>query len=205
MNNRYSVYDQLNAGRQRRSTASLDDLEATIGGIEARLDKMRGHGGSGSSGYQDEIADRMRMLGNQVAGLGRQQASPMVSRENKQASRNQEGLAREIERMRREESDQTQISAIFSELQLLRGEMKRLASGAKQDDWGSALRQEIEAIKHGIGSLAREDTLRSVENRWSEFAQPVRAGLENDPVIDTLIDRIDSIQSAACGVVAELN
>ena len=115
MNNRYSVYDQLNAGRQRRSTASLDDLEATIGGIEARLDKMRGHSGSGSSGYQDEIADRMRMLGNQVSGLGRQQApSPNMMREPKQAPRNQDGLAREIERLRREESDQTQIGALFS-------------------------------------------------------------------------------------------
>lgn len=205
MNNRYSVYDQLNAGRQRRSTASLDDLEATIGGIEARLDKMRGHGSTAGSGYQDEIADRMRMLGNQVAGLGRQPSAAKGSRDSKQAPRSQEGLAREIERMRRDESDQTQISAIFSELQLLRGEMKRLASGAKQDDWGTALRQEIEAIKHGIGSLAREDTLRSVENRWSEFAQPVRTGLENDPVIDTLIDRIDAIQSTVSGLPQSLS
>lgn len=201
MSNRYSVYDQLNAGRQRRTTASLDDLEATIGGIEAKLDKMRGYN-SPNSGYSDEIADRMRMLGNQVAGLGRQ--APPVARDNRQSQRNQEGLAREIERMRREETDQTQINAIFSELQLLRGEMKRLASGTKQDDWGAALRQEIEAIKHGIGSLAREDTLRSVENRWSEFAQPSRNPLENDAVIDTLIDRIDAIQSAVSGLSQSL-
>lgn len=205
MNNRYNAYDQLNAGRQRRTTASLDDLEATIGGIEARLDKMRAHGGNGASSYSDEIAERMRMLGNQVSGMGRQKSFAAPEREAMPSARNQDGLAREIERLRREEADQTHVSAIFSELQLLRGEMKRLASAPKQDDWGSALRQEIEAIKHGIGALAREDTLRSVENRWSEFAQPARSGLEQEAVVDTLIDRIDAIQSAVSGLPQSLS
>ena len=185
--------------------SSLDDLEATIGGIEARLDRIRAKPASQPHSYSDEIADRMRMLANQVAGMGGQSQPAQQPRNPRQSPRAQEGLARDIERMRRDETDQTQMNAIFAELQSLRGDMKRLTAPSQQDDWGLALGREIESLKQGIGALAREDTLRSVENRWSEHAQPTRTSLQDDPIIETLIDRIDNIQSAVNGLPQSLS
>ncbi|MGL4489943.1 MAG: hypothetical protein ACRCU5_10930, partial [Rhizobiaceae bacterium] len=82
-------------------------------------------------------------------------------------------------------------------------EMRRLSSAAQSapsNDWNAAIRKEIETIKHGIGSLAREDTLRSVENQWSQIAQRPQYDIAGDPVIEAMLERIEGIQSAIGGL-----
>jgi localization factor PodJL len=203
MTNRSSIYDQLNTGRQRRSASSLDDLEATIGGIEARLDRMRGRTDSNPASYSDEIAERMRKLSNQVSGMNPQPVSqrPQVSRST--PNREMDRIASEVERARFEEAQHGHMASIMTELQSLRADMRRLAANP-QDDWGAALGKEIAAIKNGIGALAREDTLRSVENRWSQIAQQPPS-MSGDPIIEALLDRIDSIQNAVTGLPQSLS
>jgi localization factor PodJL len=195
MNTRYSIYDQLNTGRQRKSASSLDDLEATIGGIEARLDRMRGRSDSNPASYSDEIADRMRKLSNDVSGNPRQAVGQRGPNDRPASGRDMDRITREVERARIEEAQHGQMASVMNELQQLRGEMRRL-NAKPQDDWGLALRKEIETIKQGIGSLAREDTLRSVETRWSQAAKPQPFSMSDDPAIESLLDRIDSVQNA---------
>ncbi len=209
MNTRYSIYDQLNSGRQRKSGSSLDDLEATIGGIEARLDRIRGRSDSNPASYSDEIADRMRKLSNDVSGINRQGTASRAPIERASSDRPANGrdmdrIAREVERARIEEAQHGQMASVMSELQQLRGEMRRL-NARPQDDWGQALRQEIETLKQGIGSLAREDTLRSVETRWSQAAKPQPINISDDPIIESLMDRIDGIQAAVNGLPQSLS
>ncbi len=204
MTNRYSIYDQLNTGRQRKAASSLDDLEATIGGIEARLDRMRGRSDANPASYSDEIADRMRKLSNDVSGLNRQGATPRASNERPTGGRDMDRIVRDVERARIEEAQHTQMASVMNELQQLRGEMRRL-NAKPQDDWGLALGKEIDSIKQGIGALAREDTLRSVETRWSQAAQARPVNFSDDPVIESLLDRIDGIQNAVNGLPQSLS
>ena len=195
MNTRYSIYDQLNTGRQRKPASSLDDLEATIGGIEARLDRMRGRSDSNPASYSDEIADRMRKLSNDVSGTPRQAAAQRGPNDRQTSTRDMDRITREVERARIEEAQHGQMASVMNELQQLRGEMRRL-NAKPQDDWGLALRKEIETIKQGIGSLAREDTLRSVETRWAQAPKPQPFSMSDDPAIESLLDRIESVQNA---------
>ncbi len=204
MTNRYSIYDQLNTGRQRKAGSSLDDLEATIGGIEARLDRMRGRSDANPASYSDEIADRMRKLSNDVSGLNRQGTPSRPTMERPTAGRDMDKIVRDVERARLEEAQHTQMASVMNELQQLRGEMRRL-NAKPQDDWGLALRKEIDSIKQGIGALAREDTLRSVETRWSQAAQVKPVNFSDDPVIESLLDRIDGIQNAVNGLPQSLS
>ena len=203
MTNRYSIYEQLNTGRQRKAASTLDDLEATIGGIEARLDRMRGRSDANPASYSDEIADRMRRLSNDVSGLNRQPL-PSAASERSSGTRDMDRIVRDVERARIEEAQHTQMASVMNELQQLRGEMRRL-NAKPQDDWGLALRKEIDSIKQGIGALAREDTLRSVETRWSQAAQPKPVSFSDDPVIESLLDRIDGIQNAVNGLPQSLS
>ena len=78
MNTRNSIYDSLNAGRNRRpgtasQSSSLQDLEATIGGIEERLQRMNARAAAPTTRYADEISERMRKLSNDVASPARHQ------------------------------------------------------------------------------------------------------------------------------------
>ncbi|MGL4490325.1 MAG: hypothetical protein ACRCU5_12875, partial [Rhizobiaceae bacterium] len=148
MNTRQSIYDTLNNGRTRRSS-SLEDLEATLGGIEAKLDRINPRAES-KPVYRDDMADRMRRLAADI-GSARPQSSAPYSQNQAQPN-----LARQGDAM----------ASLVGELQEMRAEMRRLSSAAQSapsNDWNAAIRKEIETIKHGIGSLAREDTLRSVE------------------------------------------
>lgn len=204
MNNRYSIHDQLNNGRQRKSVSTLDDLEATIGGIEARLDRMRGRADAGSATSSEDIADRMRRLSGEISGMGRQGHAPRPIQERTFNERDVNRISREVERARIEEQQHGQMASVMNELQQLRGEMRRL-SVKPQDDWGTALRREIDSLKQGIGALAREDTLRSVESRWAQAAKPPVVDFSNDPVIESLLDRIDSVQNAVNGLPQSLS
>ncbi len=197
MNTRQSIYDTLNNGRARRSS-SLEDLEATLGGIEAKLDRINPRT-EPSAQYRDDMAERMRRLS---AEIGAQRPLPSARTSLNPQNYAQPNLAQQIEAARASDAMSGTMASLVGELQEMRAEMRRLASAqsAPSPDWNAAIRKEIEAIKHGIGSLAREDTLRSVENQWSQIAQRPSYDMAGDPVIEAMLERIEGIQSAIGGL-----
>ncbi len=196
MNTRQSIYDTLNNGRVRRSS-SLEDLEATLGGIEAKLERISPRMDTAPR-VQDDMAERMRRLSHDI---GAQRPLPAArTTVNPQNSQNysQPHLAQQIDAARHGDA----MASMVGELQEMRAEMRRLASvqTAPAQDWNAAIRNEIETIKHGIGALAREDTLRSAESRWSQIAQRPAYDMAGDPVIEAMVARIEGIQSAIGGL-----
>ena len=190
MNNRYGIYDQLNNGRQRRQS-SMEDLEATIGGIEAKLDRLRGQ----DSGFaeRDDMAERMRRISQEIEA---RQPSSMPHK-------TQAPMSRPLSEPMRPVVDQSgAMTAMVAELQKIRSEMGRLATGQQNGDWNLAIRKEIETLKTGLGSLAREDTLRSVETQWNKLAQRPVTG---DPMIESMLERIEGIQNAVGNLAAVAN
>jgi localization factor PodJL len=193
MNTRQSIYDTLNNGRVRRSS-SLEDLEATLGGIEAKLERISPRA-EASARIQDDMAERMRRLSQDI---GAQRPLPSARTSVNPQNYGQQHLAQQIDSARQGDA----MASMVGELQEMRAEMRRLASAqsAPSQDWNAAIRNEIETIKHGLGSLAREDTLRSAENRWSQIAQRPAYDMAGDPVIEAMLARIEGIQSAIGGL-----
>ncbi len=203
MNTRQSIYDTLNNGRPRRSS-SLEDLEATLGGIEAKLERISPRT-EPTAPYRDDMAERMRRLSAEI-GTPRPLPSARTTLNPQNYTQpnlpQQSNLAQQIEAARQSEAMSGTMASLVGELQEMRAEMRRLASAqsAPSNDWNAAIRKEIETIKHGLGNLAREDTLRAVEDQWSQIAQRPAYDMAGDPVIEAMLERIEGIQSAIGGL-----
>ncbi|RST86910.1 peptidoglycan-binding protein [Aquibium carbonis] len=250
MSNNRSFLDTLNAGRQRRTHASLDDLNRTLEDLENRFGSMQ-QGRAGPDG-----ADRRaRRLADTVPAreprADRVLTSPPPERRSAEAStlaRKADdnaaaigSLRREIERSRQQAAGVGSLSGLSEELKALRedmrlhmstgmrqefdalrddlgrtavqpqtaaegrelaAEMERLSSAinsmaSRSDDRGlEMLRSEMEQVRATLAELAREDTVRSIDDRWSQFEK--RAGIRNvpDPAIHALTQRLEQIGEA---------
>lgn len=259
MSNRQSYLDTLNAGRQRRPRASVDDLNRTLESLEARFRSISADQSRPRRDFHaDDITSRMERLSNEAAYPGDNwRADGGAAKRSHRAagpSRSQspfQALARDFERAREQDESVAAVSRIAAELRELREEMRnemnaglhrefealredieRAYAGASNgtnstelrreldrisravqgladnnDDKGiNMLRLELEEVKQAIGSLAREDTLRSVDNQWNEFGRRWDAFEErvggrpdqpaNDPALGALYERLDEISEA---------
>ena len=187
MNSRRNVYDGLNANRSRRGPSALDDLERTLNGLEAKMGSLGNRQDPAPSRHRDDVADRLQQLSQQFPSRERLHAPAAVS-----LSR----LASDIERARHEEENFGGLNAVSSEINRLRADIRALAE-RPADRSGEILRREIEDLKHNVGMLAREETLRSVGRSWEAFE---RRPAESDPAFEKLALRLEDIQSAVDGL-----
>lgn len=202
MNTRHSNYDTLNNGRQRRSS-SLEDLEATLGGIEAKLERINPRI-EANAPYRDDIAERMSRLSAELGNAralpsSRTTLNPQNYSQNDSAQRT---MTSQMEAARASEALGGSMAHLVDELQQLRTEMRRMSATQSNpsSDWNIAIRKEIETIKLGLSTLAREETLRAADNRWSQIAQRPTMDMASDPVIEAMLERIEGIQMAIGGL-----
>lgn len=236
MSSNRSFLDTLNAGRQRRTHASLDDLNRTLEDLESRFGSMQQ--GRGLADAEDRRARRLA------------DASPIEPRSTRAApagrrsAENAEGigsLRREIERSRQQAKGAGAFADLSEELRALRedmrlqmsagmrkefdalrddlgrsatqpqaaaegrelaAEMERLsraihAMASRSDDRGlEMLRSEMEQVRATLAELAREDTVRSIDDRWTKFEQRAGARGTQDPAILALAERLEQIGEA---------
>ncbi len=204
MTSKRSYLDAINAGRQRRSYTSLDQLNRSLESLEQRLERNREETG----GYGSEQPRRPA----RAFEAPRAPARPRTPSYGAPQEQQYQSIARDIERMREEEDGVAAFGKIAGELKGLREELRhqmasslrrefdelrkdfqqvdthggmaaaklgkdveRLAHavqalGDRADDRSiNMLRSEIEQVKGAINTLAREDTVRSVDRRWDEF------------------------------------
>lgn len=240
MNSKRSYLDAINAGRQRRSYASLEDLNRSLDTLEQRLERNREE----AAGYGNEAARRSPAPAHEAprAHVRPQQPEYRANPEHQPYR----SIARDIERMRKEEDGVAAFGKIAGELKGLREELRhqmassmrrefdelrkdfqrvdahggnaaaRLGrdverlSGAMQslgdrgDDHSiNLLRLEIDQVKAALDTLAREETLRSVDRRWddfdrrfNDFEDRVAGGPGGQFDVAALTDRIDQIGRA---------
>jgi localization factor PodJL len=248
MSSNRSFLDTLNAGRQRRAHASLEDLNRTLEDLETRFGSMQ----QGRSAPESEDR-RARRLTDIVA-----QNEPRAPRQSRPEPRAAEpapaprrgaesadaigSLRREIERSRQQAAGVNALSSLSDELKALREDMRQqMSSGmrkefdALRDDLGRTaapspqtasegrelaaemerlsraihsmanrsddrglemLHSEMEQVRATLAELAREDTVRSIDSRWSRFEERADARVVQDPAIAALTERLEQIGEA---------
>ncbi|WP_163270583.1 peptidoglycan-binding protein [Chelativorans alearense] len=141
MNTKRSYLDNLNAGRQRRSDTTLEDISRTLDQLERRLgQKPETHQRAPES--ESDITQRMQRL-SEVA------AEPLpVDPRTHGASEGRDELqriARQIESSRRQEDQLASIGGIAEELKALREDMRATV--------GTGMRREFNALREELASI----------------------------------------------------
>jgi localization factor PodJL len=194
MSQKRSHLDSLNAGRQRRQSTSIERLNRTLEELEGRIERMPRDEGwqhragaderaatayarrSPASPYRDYPGDLRSERGrNDDAGsfapiLAELQNLRMELSERGDGgvSREVAALRRDIERVARPGRQHEQAESLNSELERLSAMIEQVANRGDDRTVGM-LRHEIGQIKAALGELAREDTVRTVGQRWEEL------------------------------------
>ncbi|MBL8582020.1 MAG: peptidoglycan-binding protein, partial [Rhizobiaceae bacterium] len=213
-----SYLDTLNAGRQRRPSSALEELNRSLEGFEQRLDRHRDEAAEflreplhyaedTVAGRQREeyryvppaprqhvaghAPDRSRAPDEGLATLGRI-AVDLKSLRDEVRFQTNHGMKREFDSLRREmERGVTPAPAAD-----LSGEFERLATMIKtitstsNDGVVSALRVELDQVRSALESLERVDAER--DQRWQALEERVSAG-NATPAMESLHERIAEV------------
>ena len=112
------------------------------------------------------------------------------------------GMRKEFDALRDDLGRPAVLPQAAAEGRELAAEMERLSRAihsmaSRSDDRGlDMLRSEMEQVRATLAELAREDTVRSIDNRWSEFEQRAGARSQQDPAILLLTERLEQIGEA---------
>ena len=238
MNSKRSYLDAVNAGRQRRSYASLEQLNRSLDTLERRIERNR-----------EEVAGNSRQPQRNAGGFENQPTTPRAPEARSAQDLPYRSIARDIERVRRDEDGVAAFGKIAGELKGLREELRhQMASslrrefdtlrrdfqhnsasggnaagklgldlerlsgamealGERADDRSvNLLRLEVEQMKSALDTLAREETVLSVDRRWAAFDQrfndfehriSANAGDgTNNAELAALTDRLEQISQA---------
>ncbi|MCB0057107.1 MAG: hypothetical protein KDE45_08785, partial [Caldilineaceae bacterium] len=225
MKQRNSYLDSVNAGRRRRASTDFEAISSTLSGLEAELDRLSRTRNARTAVPRPPLAQRPQSQPQSYAPT-QAQAHPVagdaantallgrINREIESLRAEMRGarpvnLEREVGELRR------QLDALQNAVERvtpydMSGEFDRLHDRlshmpASQDhDQISALTAEMDELKQVVASLAREDSLRAVEERWNQFDERWdafqdtmlnRAGQAHDSEeILNLADRIYNLQ-----------
>ena len=242
MNSKRSYLDAVNTGRQKRSYASLEQLNRSLDTLEQRIERNR-----------EEVASHGRQPQRRADAYGQgydsQVARPRAPEFRAVHDHPYQSIARDIERVRRDEDGVAAFGKIAGELKGLREELRhQMASslrrefdtlrkdfqqnsasggtaagklgldlerlsgaiqslGDRADDRSvNMLRLEMEQMKAALDTVAREETVRSVDRRWDAFDQRfndfehrISTGAgdrTNNAELAALTDRVEQISQA---------
>lgn len=238
MNSKRSYLDAVNAGRQRRSYASLEQLNRSLDTLERRIERNR-----------EEVAGKSRQPQRSAGGYENQSTMTGAPETRGAQDHPYRSIARDMERVRRDEDGVAAFGKIAGELKGLREELRhQMASSLRREfdtlrrDFqhssaagGNAagklgldlerlsgametlgeradersvnmLRLEVEQMKAALDTLAREETVLSVDRRWdafdrrfNDFEHRVSANAgdgTNNAELAALTDRLEQISQA---------
>ncbi|MDH6230464.1 localization factor PodJL [Mesorhizobium soli] len=225
MNSKRSYLDTINAGRPRRSYTSLEELNRSLDNLQQRLGRhaepeaelprsfaeLRAvrDTGTAEQAYQTiaRDLDRIRSQEDGVAAFGKI-ANELKTLRDDLRQQVSSGMRNEFEAMRRDIERVGQSSAdrdareLNLEFERLSGAI--LALSERADDKSiNLLRLELEQVKGALDTLAREETVLSVDRRWDDFDRRwtdfegrVASSQAQDPAITALTQRLEQISNA---------
>ncbi|MBS3650027.1 SEL1-like repeat protein [Pseudaminobacter sp. 19-2017] len=156
MNNRRSYLDTLNAGRQRRPSATLEQITQSLQNLESRLDRSRGSlddfGGRGREGASWDRAQPDRRPATNLASARPQ--TPPTGRAW-EPDRSYHTLARDLDQVRGQEEGVASVSRIAGELKALRDELRQQMT--------TDIRQEFEELRREVTRIAAAEHVPGID------------------------------------------
>ncbi|WP_157017780.1 peptidoglycan-binding protein [Mesorhizobium xinjiangense] len=185
MNSSRSYLDSLNDGRQRRPASSLEDLRHTIAALEERL-RMNDDANTPDAAETEEPLSRrsQRLIGGEPRPmeLRQEEAEATLSASQLDAMRAElreqlaaglkdefDGLRQEIGRSLAEmQPASPHTDTLNAELEQLSQSIQSLAVKGEASSV-EHLRHDLDALRGAMNQLAREETVRSMDERWDAF------------------------------------
>ncbi|MCO5160486.1 MAG: peptidoglycan-binding protein [Mesorhizobium sp.] len=187
MSSKRSYLESLNAGRQRRTSSTIEEIGRTLDAIGARLDRTKDEprpqlratdrNASWPAGhhppYQDDLLSRGRSP-HYRAGL--ETSMQDLARTMESSRRQEEGIASisriasELEGVR-EELRQQLSGGLRREFEALRADIERTYANAATGPQGVDLTGELERLSDAIGALARRSDDRGIGMLRAELDQ----------------------------------
>lgn len=218
MNNKRSYLDAVNAGRQRRPYATLEELNRSMEALEQRLDRSRDEPSRAeeprygrSQPYAERPsyeAPRQRAYEDQrprgrdyrshegSRGYQRPYEEARPARQRTASSHEQpyHSIARDIERMRGQEDGVAAVSKIAGELRGLREELRQQMSAGLQREF-QALRKDIERAAKAAPA-AQDSAELSLEFERLSGAIRALAEKSDDKSVNLLRLELEQVRNA---------
>lgn len=182
MKQRNSYLDSVNSGRRRRTNTDFEAISSTLSGLEAELDRLSRTRNTRAPASRTPLPQRLQSQPTSHPAAGEAANTALLGR-----------ITREIESLRAEMRGarpvnlEREIADLHRQLAALQGAVERAAPhdmsgefdrlyerldhipGPQGHDQLSILAAEMDELKQVVASLAREDSLRAVEERWNQF------------------------------------
>lgn len=190
--------EQVNVNRARRDATSLDSLNRTLETLEGQLRRAMEPKPEIHEESQD-IADRFAALASRAGRsaaprYGVAQPAPASANQRSDGKHDLSAIAAQLKQLREEMSDEIETPAP-SRAEPHNGTMNRLrqstASGDRFNDRTPAtrpetghlsmLRGDLEELKRTVDTLAREESVKSLGNRWDAMDERFDAFAQRNP------------------------
>lgn len=183
MNSRRSYLESMNAGRPRRSTTSLEQLNRTLDELEGRIEDANASAGNYRSAparprhdyYREPAPSLEPNRAEEELTSTRQIANEFESLRRELRHQFGGNLKNEFAALRSDLIEALKSAQPTRQLAALSGEFERLAGVIHHlgerggDEQAGLLRKEMGQIRNALDLLAREDTVRSADRRWDDF------------------------------------
>lgn len=207
MTNQRSLLEQVNVNRSRRETTSLDSINRTLEALESQLRETMEPDYPDFDQDQTDIADRFAALASRAgaASAPRHKPSddlPSFASKPHNGKHDLSAIAARIKQLREEMRDDARAPARHHaepHTETLQRLHQSTASRNLDDRSGRAdnghlsmLRGDLDELKRTVTTLAREESVKSLNNRWDAMDERFDAFRQDHP----LGGRLDQIRQA---------
>lgn len=189
MTKRYSYLDSLNAGRERRSGTSYEDINRALDNLESTFDSLSTKRRGTAPGWAPPMKGRERDERDQWL----ERANPRGGRGGPSwPGQDLASLTRDIDRARAQEDSLSSISRIASDLTALRRELRGEMTQALSGQFDT-LRRDIESL-YRTASQGRGDPAVSQELQRISAAIATLSERSDDRALNALIGEMDVLK-----------
>ncbi|MBA8877212.1 peptidoglycan-binding protein [Phyllobacterium myrsinacearum] len=206
MTNQRSLLEQVNVNRSRRDTTSLDSINRTLEALETQLRETMEPDYPDNDG-QSDIADRFAALASRAGGtpVSRSRPSddlPAFASKPQNGKHDLSAIAARIKQLREEMRDDAR-APVRPHAEPHTETLQRLhqstasrnldnTSGRADNGHLSMLRGDLDELKRTVTTLAREESVKSLNHRWDAMDERFDAFRQDHP----LGGRLDQIRQA---------
>ena len=189
-----SYLDSLNAGRQRRPDASLDDLNRALDGLESKFESLAGRAGLRREPSRAPEISRAAPMQRYAEPEHRKPAAPV-------AQKSLHALARDIDRARHQEDVVGSVAQIAADLTQLREEFRNEMTVGLNRQF-EALRTDIENLYESASHAPNDPAMVRELDRIGRSVAEIAAS-RNDGGMAMLHSELEEMKRAIASLARE--